>query len=97
MIVRLSERIGRIKASPTSAAAAKARALKAVGRPIISLTTGEPDFDTPAHIVEAAHAAMTGGGTRYTDTGGTAELKAAIRRKFKRKKLPIWQRQLGNE
>jgi len=81
---RLTERIGRIKASPTTAAADMARRLKQQGRPIISLTTGEPDFDPPADIIEAAHQAMLGGETRYTAVGGTQSLNAAVRAKFLR-------------
>ncbi len=66
------------------AATARAAALRAAGRDIISLTAGEPDFDTPAHIAEAGIAAIREGHTRYTDVGGTAELKDAIRAKFAR-------------
>jgi aspartate aminotransferase len=74
----------RIKPSPSSMAAQKARELQAEGRDIVSLTTGEPDFDTPEHIIEAAYQAMKRGETRYTGTGGTAEVKAAIAAKFER-------------
>ncbi len=66
------------------AATARASALRAAGRDIISLTAGEPDFDTPAHIAEAGIAAIREGHTRYTDVGGTPELKDAIRAKFAR-------------
>ncbi len=66
------------------AATARAAALRAAGRDIISLTAGEPDFDTSAHIAEAGIAAIREGHTRYTDVGGTAELKDAIRAKFAR-------------
>lgn len=66
------------------AATARAAALRAAGRDIISLTAGEPDFDTPAHIAEAGITAILEGHTRYTDVGGTAELKDAIRAKFAR-------------
>jgi len=66
------------------AATARAAALRAAGRDIISLTAGEPDFDTPAHIAEAGIAAIREGHTRYTDVGGTPELKDAIRAKFAR-------------
>ena len=62
----------------------RARALRAEGRDIVGLTAGEPDFDTPAHIREAATRAMTAGQTRYTDVGGTAALREAIREKFAR-------------
>jgi aspartate aminotransferase len=80
----LAERLSRIKPSPTLAATDRARALKAAGRDIIGLSAGEPDFDTPANIQEAAIAAMRRGETRYTDTGGTPALKKAIGAKFKR-------------
>lgn len=63
--------------------AQKARELRALGRDIISLTTGEPDFDTPGHVQEAALRAMAEGRTKYTDPGGVPELKAAIRDKLK--------------
>jgi aspartate aminotransferase len=66
------------------AATARAAALRAAGRDIISLTAGEPDFDTPAHIAEAGMTAIREGHTRYTDVGGTPELKDAIRAKFAR-------------
>ena len=66
------------------AATARAAALRAAGRDIISLTAGEPDFDTPAHIAKAGVAAIREGHTRYTEVGGTPELKDAIRAKFAR-------------
>jgi len=80
----LAERLSRIKPSPTLAATDRARALKAAGRDIIGLSAGEPDFDTPVHIRAAAKAAIDRGDTRYTDTGGTPDLKKAISAKFKR-------------
>ena len=80
----VSRRVKRVKPSPTMAATARAAALRAAGRDIISLTAGEPDFDTPAHIAEAGIAAIREGHTRYTDVGGTPELKDAIRAKFAR-------------
>ncbi len=57
----------------------RVRAMRAAGKDVIGLTTGEPDFDTPEHIKEAAIRAMRAGRTKYTDVGGTAELKAAVR------------------
>src|SRR5690606_41583697 len=63
---------------------AKARALKAAGRDVISLSAGEPDFGTPAHIAEAAVRAIRDGRTRYTDVDGIPELKDAIIEKFRR-------------
>ena len=60
----------------------RARELRAMGRDILSLTAGEPDFETPGHIKEAAISAMTAGQTRYTDVGGTPQLREAIAGKF---------------
>jgi len=77
-------RLGRIKPSPTIAAASKARELKAAGRDVIGLGTGEPDFDTPDHIKEAAYQAMRRGETKYTAPAGTPELRKAICLAFKR-------------
>jgi len=80
----LSARAGRIKASPSNLAAQRARELQAAGRDIVNLGQGEPDFDTPGHVIEAAHKAMKDGQTRYTTVDGTAELKAAVIAKFAR-------------
>ena len=80
----IADRLGRIKPSPTIAISAKARELQAAGGDVIGLSAGEPDFDTPAHIIEAAIDAMKRGDTRYTDPDGTPALKDAICRKFKR-------------
>lgn len=80
----LSDALGRIKPSATIAATQKARALKAAGRDVIGLGAGEPDFETPANIREAAKAAIDRGDTRYTDVDGTPALKQAIIAKFKR-------------
>lgn len=73
-----------VKPSPTSAVLALAAELRAAGRDIISLGAGEPDFDTPLHIQDAAIEAIRGGQTRYTPVDGTAELKAAVQAKFAR-------------
>jgi aspartate aminotransferase len=62
--------------------AARARALRAAGRDVISLSLGEPDFPTPAHVVEAAHLAAVRGETKYPPLGGTEALKAAVRAKY---------------
>ncbi len=83
MNIQLAERIGRIKPSPTLAMSALAAQLKAQGRDIISLSVGEPDFDTPKHIQEAGIEAICTGKTRYTAVDGTPELKQAIINKFK--------------
>lgn len=80
----LSQTLSRVKPSPTIAMSNKAAALKAVGRDIISLSAGEPDFDTPAHIAAAGIAAITEGKTRYTQVDGIPELKQAICDKFRR-------------
>jgi len=79
-----SETLRRVKPSATTAAAAKARALRAAGRDIISLDAGEPDFDTPDNIKDAAIKAIRDGKTKYTDLDGIPELKAAICAKFQR-------------
>jgi aspartate aminotransferase len=80
----IADRLDRISPSQTMAITAKARALKAAGRDIISLSVGEPDFDTPRHIKDAAIAAIERGDTKYTDNLGTMELRKAVSRKFKR-------------
>jgi aspartate aminotransferase len=82
--VDLSYRVQAIKPSPTLAVTARAAALKAEGRDIIGLGAGEPDFDTPQHIKDAAIGAINRGFTKYTAVDGTPSLKAAIIAKFKR-------------
>ncbi len=82
--IRLSGRVGRIKPSPTLAVDARAKALKAQGKDVISLGAGEPDFDTPDHIKEAAIRAIREGFTKYTAVDGTPGLKQAVIAKFKR-------------
>ena len=79
-----AKRISAIGVSEILKIGAKAQALKREGRPVIILGAGEPDFDTPDHIKEAAWKAMQAGQTKYTALDGTPELKAAIRDKFKR-------------
>ena len=80
----LSQTLARVKPSPTIAMTNLARELAAEGRDIISLSAGEPDFDTPDHIREAGKAAIDAGHTRYTTVDGIAELKRAICDKFAR-------------
>src|ERR1700745_3301373 len=80
----LADRLARVKASPTMAITALATKLKAAGRDIVGLSVGEPDFDTPANIQEAAITAMRRGETRYTVFDGSIELKRAVCGKFKR-------------
>jgi len=79
-----SQALKRVKPSATMAMSAKARALKAEGRDCIALSQGEPDFDTPDNIKEAACRAIAEGKTKYTDVDGIPELKDAICAKFKR-------------
>ena len=80
----LSATLGRVKPSPTTAVTTLARELKAAGKDVIGLGAGEPDFDTPLRIREAAKRAMDAGETRYTALDGIPELKAAIVAKFAR-------------
>jgi aspartate aminotransferase len=79
-----SERARRIKLSPAMAVSVRAKDMRRQGRDIIDVSVGEPDFDTPAHVVEAAVAAMRAGQTHYTAADGTPELKDAIAAKFAR-------------
>jgi aspartate aminotransferase len=80
----LAESLNRIKPSPTIAITSKAREMKAAGADVIGLAAGEPDFDTPDNIKEAAIAAIRRGETKYTAVEGIPELRAAIAKKFKR-------------
>ncbi len=82
--MQLSKRVQAIKPSPTLAVTARAAKLKAEGKDIIALGVGEPDFDTPQHIKDAAIAAINKGFTKYTAVGGTPSLKQAIIAKLKR-------------
>jgi aspartate aminotransferase len=80
----VSNNLKRIKPSPTLAVTQKARELKAAGKEVISLGAGEPDFDTPNNIKQAAIKAINDGDTKYTAVDGTPVLKDAIIKKFKR-------------
>ena len=80
----IADRLNRVSPSQTIAISTKARALKAAGRDIISLSAGEPDFDTPDHVKRAAIAAIEAGETKYTDVAGTPALRRAVAAKFKR-------------
>jgi len=82
-MARISVIVDQIRPSATITVSAQAMKLKAEGRDIVSLSAGEPDFDTPEHVREAAIAAIRAGKTRYTQVDGTPELKAAIARKFR--------------
>ncbi len=84
MNIPLSERVQRVKPSPTLAVTARANELKAAGKDVIGLGAGEPDFDTPEFIKEAAIQAIHNGFTKYTAVGGIAELKQAVIDKFQR-------------
>src|SRR3970282_2454912 len=83
-MLKLAKRIQDIKESPTLAIAAKAKAMKAKGWDVIDCGAGEPDFDTPDNIKDAAIKAIMSGFTKYTAGGGINELKDAIIEKFKR-------------
>lgn len=84
MKINLSNRIQKVKPSSTLAVAAKAAELKAQGKDIVGLGTGEPDFDTPEFIKDAAIIAIKNGATKYTAVDGTPSLKQAIASKFER-------------
>ncbi|GBQ71461.1 aspartate aminotransferase [Ameyamaea chiangmaiensis NBRC 103196] len=79
----IAARLSRVSPSQTIAISTKARALKAEGRDIISLSAGEPDFDTPAHIKAAAIKAIEAGDTKYTDVPGTLALRRAVAERFR--------------
>jgi aspartate aminotransferase len=82
--LRIAARVRRIKPSPSTAAADRANELRRQGKQIVNLVVGEPDFDTPAHIRQAAARAMEAGATRYTPMKGTIELRQAIAAKLQR-------------
>jgi len=83
MEMQLSKRVQEMSESATIKMAQMARELKASGKDVISLSLGEPDFDTPAHIKEAAKLALDEGYTKYTPVPGLLELRKAIVKKFK--------------
>ena len=80
----LSDRVKAIKPSATLAVTTRARELRAEGKDVIGLGAGEPDFDTPAHIKQAAIDALAAGDTKYTAVDGTPTLKQAVIDKFSR-------------
>ena len=80
----LSDAVQRVQPSATVAVAGKVAEMKRAGKSVISLGAGEPDFDTPAHIIEAAHQAMLAGKTRYSPAPGILEFREAIAAKFQR-------------
>jgi aspartate aminotransferase len=84
MVISLAHRVQKVKPSPTLAVGAKATQMRAQGLDVINLGTGEPDFDTPDYIKEAAIVAINKGYTKYTAVDGIPELKEAIKNKFKK-------------
>ena len=82
--MKLAKRVAALTPSSTLEITAKAQALKAEGHDVIGLGAGEPDFNTPEHIMDAAHKAMLEGHTKYTPTGGLQSLKQEIVKKFTR-------------
>ena len=84
MTVRLSKRVQKVSLSANAAAKSRATALRDSGRDVLDLTTGEPDFDTPLHIKQAAYAAIAAGATKYTATPGVPALREAVRGKLQR-------------
>ena len=79
----IADRLDRISPSLTIAMTSKARALKAAGKDVIGLAAGEPDFDTPQNVKDAAIAAIQRGETKYTDVAGTMALRQAVAARFK--------------
>src|SRR5881296_2842652 len=80
----LADRLRTLQPSPTLAMQAKAKAMRAEGIDVISFGAGEPDFDTPAHIKDAAIRALQSGQTKYTEVGGIPELRRAVCEKLRR-------------
>jgi aspartate aminotransferase len=80
----LSQRLSRVEVAASVQMTIKARELRAAGKDVVTLTTGEPNFDSPPHAIEAAHQAALKGDTKYPPQDGTRALKEAIQRKFKR-------------
>ncbi|MCA9550316.1 MAG: pyridoxal phosphate-dependent aminotransferase [Myxococcales bacterium] len=87
--MKLADRLSTVAPSATLAMAQKARDMKAKGRDVVSLTTGEPDFPPPDHVIEAIHKALTDGYTRYTPVGGLPELVEVIRAHYANKGLSL--------
>lgn len=84
MTIKIAKRLQRIQPSPSVAASQRAREMTAAGRDVVALSSGEPDFPTPEHVIAAAAAAARRGETKYTPIGGTLELRTAIAAKLKR-------------
>lgn len=87
--LRLSQRVKALEPSATMALASKAKAMQRAGRPVISLTAGEPDFPTPEAIVQAAIEAMRGGKTHYTDAAGAPEVRETLIESLKKEGLEL--------
>lgn len=87
--IALAERIQAVEPSPTLTISALAASLQAQGRDILSFSAGEPDFDTPAHIVQAAHEALDAGQTRYLAVNGTKELRQAVADLYNRRGMQV--------
>ncbi|AXP03616.1 aminotransferase class I/II-fold pyridoxal phosphate-dependent enzyme [Pseudomonas fluorescens] len=83
MTLYLSKRVQRVSLSANAAAKSRATALREAGRDILDLTTGEPDFDTPVHVKQAAYAAIAAGATKYTPTPGVRALREAVQHKLR--------------
>src|SRR5262244_3465228 len=83
-VPQFAPRTVRIAASPAAVLRRRARELRAAGRDVIELSSGDLDFPTPGHVIEAANAAAQHGETRYTNVDGTVELKDAVRETFRR-------------
>ena len=83
-MLQISRRAAQIAPSATLAIDARAKALKAEGKDVIGFGVGEPDFDTPAYVRDAAHQAIEAGKTRYTPVAGTLSLRKKIAEKFLR-------------
>ncbi len=83
-MLKLNRRVAALRPSATLAADQRAKEMRAAGIDVLSLDAGEPDFDTPERIKDAARKALTAGKTKYTAVAGVPELKEAIRAKLKR-------------
>jgi len=83
MTLYLSKRVQRVSLSANAAAKSRTTALREAGRDILDLTTGEPDFDTPVHVKQAAYAAIAAGATKYTPTPGVRALREAVQHKLR--------------
>src|SRR5258708_40046212 len=83
-MLEFANRLKSVKISASAAMTDKARELRAEGVKIISLSSGEPDFPTPSHAIEAAHQAALAGDTKYPLPPGTAAFRSAVQRKFQR-------------